>query len=492
MKEVEEFKNGAISVRVSTNMQVKYSPDSQIKLCLEYAKKHNIFISEEHIYRDDGISGTSANKRNAFQRMIANAQKKPRPFDVILVYDFSRFARNKEESVMYKALLRKKCGIDVISITQPLTKNKESVLLESLYEGMDEYYVLNLSENVKRGKQEKATRGEYQGGSVFGYNYDKNTEMIYPDENTKDIVKFIFEEWIKPDTTINGLTTRLNSMGIKTKRGNKWCEGSLKYILNNPLYIGTTRFTPGGMSKDFNSPDIQKYKGKHDAIISIELWNKSQEKINEHNKTWFKYKKPAIKHDYWLRGLLKCSNCGKNLIMIKRKSGNKTKAFFQCNGYNKKTCEKSHSILQEKLENALLYELKEIFTKKLDINIVQSNNNTDNITILQNTINKCNSKLERIKAAYIDGIDTLEEYKEKKKDIIDNINKLNKQLNSLKTEKYQENKKNEVYKLCEYAHELLQDENVDFKIKEKVANELFDKIIYNKDENTLYVYFKEH
>lgn len=488
---MNEFLNGAISVRVSTSMQTKYSPDSQIKLCLEYAKKHNIYVSEEHIYRDDGISGTSADKRSDFKRMIADAQKKPRPFDVILVYDFSRFARNKEESVMYKALLRKTCGIDVISITQPLTKNKESVLLESLYEGMDEYYVLNLSENVKRGKQEKATRGEYQGGSVFGYNYDKNTEMIYPDKNTKQIVKFIFEEWIKPDTTLNGLTSQLNKMGIKTKRGGKWCTGSLWYLLNNPLYIGITRFTAGGMSKDFDSNDIQKYKGKHKALISNDLWNKSQEKIKQHNKTWFKYKKPAVKHEYWLRGLLKCSNCGKNLIMIKRKSGNKTKPFLQCNGYNKKMCNKSHSILQEKLEDALLEEIKNIFTKKLDINIVESNNNDDAIAILKNSINKYNSRLERIEIAYMDGIDTLEEYKEKKKNILADIDKIKEQLNSINTKEYEIKKKDKVYKLCEYAHKVLKDPKIDFKIKEKVANELFDKIIYSKEENTLYVYFKE-
>ena len=92
--------------------------------------------------------------------MIAIAKSKDCPFNVILVYDFSRFARNKNESVMYKTLLRKKLGIDVISITQPLSDRKESVILESMYEAMDEYYSLNLSENVIRGKIEKASRGE--------------------------------------------------------------------------------------------------------------------------------------------------------------------------------------------------------------------------------------------------------------------------------------------------------------------------------------------
>lgn len=487
---MNEFLNGAISVRVSTNMQVKYSPDSQIKLCLDYAKQHNIYVSEDHIYRDDGISGTKANKRTAFQRMIADAQKKPRPFDVILVYDFSRFARNKEESVMYKALLRKKCGIDVISITQPLTKAKESVLLESLYEGMDEYYVLNLSENVKRGKQEKATRGEYQGGSVFGYKYDKNTEMIYPDENTKDIVKFIFQEWIKPETTLNGLAKKLNEMKIKTKRGGNWCTGSLWYLLNNPLYIGITRFTAGGMGKDYNSSDIQKYNGKHESLIDEELFNKAQEKNQKHNELWFKWKKPSVKHEYWLRGLVKCSNCGNNLIMIVRKSGNKRKPFFQCNGYNKKMCNESHSILQEKLENTLLEQIKLIYTKKLEINIVESNNDNDAITILKHNIDKLNSRIERIKLAYMDGIDTLEEYKEKKHFIQNEIEKVNKQIDSLSSKEYEDEKKEKVYNLCESAYKVLNDSNVNIDIKERIANQLFDKIIYNKKENTLYVYFK--
>ena len=61
-----------------------------------------------------------------------------------------------------------------------------------MYEAMDEYYVLNLSENVKRGKKEKASRGEHQGATPFGYRYDKNTQMLYPNENTKDSVVFIF------------------------------------------------------------------------------------------------------------------------------------------------------------------------------------------------------------------------------------------------------------------------------------------------------------
>lgn len=488
---MKDYKKGAISVRVSTDMQTKYSPDSQIKMCLDYAKQHDIYVSEEHIYRDDGISGQHADKRTAFLKMINDAKTTPKPFDCILVYDFSRFARNKEESVMYKAMLRKKYNIDVISITQPLAEGKERVILESMYEAMDEYYVLNLSENVRRGKKEKASRGEYQGGTPFGYFYDKNTQNLIPNEETKQYVIFMFEEWIKPETTICGLARQLNNMGIKTIRGSNWCTGSVWYILNNPLYIGYTRYLEGGIGRNFNDDNIQVVKGKHQAEISDELWNKAQSKIKQHNEKWFKSKRPYVKQEYWLRGLVKCSNCGKNLIRIQRKSGTKTKPFLQCNGYNKKMCDKSHSILQDKLEQTILNELKKIFTEKMDINVKTSQQTTNEVTLIKTSITKCKSRLERIEIAYMDGIDTLEEYKIKKVNIQNELDRLNIELNKIETNEYKNIKKEKVYSLCEYAHNILNDDKVDFSIKEQLANELFEKIIYNKDENAIYITFKE-
>lgn len=488
---MKDYKKGAISVRVSTDMQTKYSPDSQIKMCLDYAKQHDIYVSEEHIYRDDGISGQHADKRTAFLKMINDAKSNPKPFDCILVYDFSRFARNKEESVMYKAMLRKKYNIDVISITQPLAEGKERVILESMYEAMDEYYVLNLSENVKRGKKEKASRGEYQGGTPFGYFYDKNTQNLIPNNETKEYVKFIFEEWIKPETSICNLAKTLNNMGIKTVRGYNWCTGSIWYIINNPLYIGYTRYLEGGIGKDFNNENVQITKGKHEPLISNELWEKAQLKVEEHNKKWFKSKRPHLKQDYWLRGLVKCSNCGKNLIRIQRKSGTKTKPFFQCNGYNKKMCDKSHSILQERLEDAILNELKVIFKEKLDISMKPSQQSTNQATLIKNSINRCKMRFERIELAYMDGIDTLEEYKIKKTNIQSELDRLNKELEQIETIEYENIKKEKIYSLCEYAHNILNDDEVDSKIKEQLANELFEKIVYNKDEDTIYITFRE-
>lgn len=153
------MKIGAAYIRVSTEDQTEYSPDSQLKAIMNYAQRNNIYLAEQYIFEDDGISGRSTGKREAFNKMIALAKNKPKPFDVILVWKFSRFARNREDSIVYKSMLRKQCGIDVVSISESIGDDKMSVLFEAMIEAMDEYYSINLAEEVKRGMTEKAKRG---------------------------------------------------------------------------------------------------------------------------------------------------------------------------------------------------------------------------------------------------------------------------------------------------------------------------------------------
>ena len=92
-----DLKIAAAYIRVSTDDQEEYSPDSQVRLIREYARKNGYLLPEEYVFQDDGISAATARKRPAFNRMIALAKEKVRPFDAILVLMFSRFARNREE-----------------------------------------------------------------------------------------------------------------------------------------------------------------------------------------------------------------------------------------------------------------------------------------------------------------------------------------------------------------------------------------------------------
>ncbi len=117
-KEATIMKIAACYIRVSTDDQLEYSPDSQLEKIRDFAKRNDMLLPEDNIFlEEDGVSGRKAAKRHEFQRMISMAKCKPKPFDVILVWKFSRFARNREDSIVYKSMLRKQLGIEVISVS---------------------------------------------------------------------------------------------------------------------------------------------------------------------------------------------------------------------------------------------------------------------------------------------------------------------------------------------------------------------------------------
>ena len=150
---------GAAYIRVSTGKQEELSPDSQKRLILDYAKSNDIVIPDEFIFMENGISGRKADKRPQFQKMIGLA--KSGKFQVILLWKFSRFARNQEESIVYKSMLRK-FGVDVVSVSEPLIDGPFGSLIERIIEWMDEFYSIRLAGDVTRGMTEKAMRGGYQ------------------------------------------------------------------------------------------------------------------------------------------------------------------------------------------------------------------------------------------------------------------------------------------------------------------------------------------
>ena len=156
----KELKTAAAYIRVSTDKQEELSPTSQLKEIKKWAKDNGYILTNEYIFMEnEGVSGRKADNRLEFQRMIATAKTKPKPFDAIILWKFSRFARNQEESTFYKGLLRRKLGIDVISISEPILEGMFGRLIEMIIEWFDEYYSVNLSGEVMRGMTEKAHRG---------------------------------------------------------------------------------------------------------------------------------------------------------------------------------------------------------------------------------------------------------------------------------------------------------------------------------------------
>ena len=129
-------KVAALYIRVSTEDQTELSPDAQKRLLLDYAQKNDMIVSGDFIFTES-VSGRHAQKRPEFQKMIALAKQPSHPIDVILVWKFSRFARNQEESIVYKSML-KKDNVDVISVSEPLIEGPFGSLIERIIEWMDE------------------------------------------------------------------------------------------------------------------------------------------------------------------------------------------------------------------------------------------------------------------------------------------------------------------------------------------------------------------
>jgi len=464
---------------------MEFSPDAQLKAIKQYAKQNDIILTKEHIYIDEGISGRKADKRPAFQLMIATAKTKPKPFDVILVHRFDRFARSREDSVVYKSLLKREAGIKVVSTTEKLEDDKFSVILEAMLEAMAEYYSLNLADEVKKGMTEKAHRGEYQTVAPFGYRLENKKLVIMPEE--AELVRFIFEKFTAREMGMRALAVYFNDLGIKSRRGNTFENRNVDYILNNPVYIGKVRWTPTErMRRNYNHPDTIIADGNHEPIITQDMWDKAQVVIKE-NKELFPYRtKASSKKITWLHGLVRCSTCDKTLV---RSTG----VYLVCNAYARGQCKTNNSIRVDRLEQLMLEALQKDFTSPIAISVVPKKSDSQNSSqhdIITKQLDTFEAKFDRIMTAYQDGIDTLEEYKSNKAFLSAEREKLHARLSEIKETILSADDEQTIEKRLKDVHELLSDEGIDFELKYQTAHFLISKITYNKAEKILKLQYR--
>lgn len=347
--ENEYLSTAAAYIRVSTEDQVEFSPDSQLKRIREYAGRNHMQIPEEYIFLDEGISGRSADNRPAFLRMIQAARKKPKPFEQILVWKFSRFARNRQDSIFYKSMLRRECGIDVISITEQLSDDPTSILIEALLEAMDEYYSVNLAQEVRRGMNEKFSRGGVVGAPPFGYQVKAG--YCEPDLKTSRFIPMIFSDYLQ-GMSCRRIAEKLNGMGVQTIRGNAFEARTVRYILGNPFYLGMQR---RHLSSPRKEGSLTVVPALHPPLVSEKTFFAVQERLQLFQKTQpFRTVPPS--GSFMLRGLVRCSRCGATLTQARN---GRT---LQCCRYTRGQCTESHSISLKKLNTAVIQKLREDFS----------------------------------------------------------------------------------------------------------------------------------
>lgn len=462
------MKTGALYIRVSTEDQSELSPDAQKRLLLDYAKKNEIIVSKDFIFAES-VSGRHAQKRPEFQRMIATAKQPSHPIDVILVWKFSRFARNQEESIVYKSML-KKDRVDVVSVSEPLIEGPFGSLIERIIEWMDEYYSIRLSGEVLRGMKEKALQHGYQSTPCLGYDAVGHGKPFIINETEYAMVSYIMDLYDNQNMDETAIARRCNDLGYRTKRGNPFERRTIDRILENPFYCGTVIWN--GV----------EFEGAHEVRLSRERFEKRQELIASRKRPIKARNVSTCKH--WLSGLIKCSICGATLSY----TGNNACPYFQCWKYAKGFHKTSVALSVKKAEEAVTDYFDQIldgaeFTYNRK---TQPTDDTLEIERLQKELDKLSSREKRIREAYESGIDTMEEYKANKERLTASRLKLNSQLEHLLNDQEEELDTEAILREIRSVNDILKNPDVGYEEKGVLIRGIVNQIIYNKEEGKMY------
>ena len=277
-----------IYARYSSDSQREESIEGQLRECTAFAEKNGITILRHYI---DRAFSAKTDNRPEFQEMIKDSSKKL--FDMIIVWKLDRFARNRYDSARYKAQLKKN-GVKVVSATETISDGAEGILLESMLEGMAEYYSADLAEKVVRGMTENALKCKYNGGTPpLGYVIDSE-QYFQIDPLTAPFVLEAFKRYDE-GATMTQIRDWLNEKGIKNTRRQEMTYNSIQHMLNNRRYIGEYSY------REVIIPDGIP------AIVPKDLFDRVQEKMAKNKKAPARHK---AEDDYLLTTKLFCGYCG--------------------------------------------------------------------------------------------------------------------------------------------------------------------------------------
>jgi len=308
------MKRAALYVRVSTEEQANegHSIPAQLKELHNYACANDLEVVAE--YADEGKSGRTA-ERQQFQEMITAAKKKPRSFDVILIHKSDRFARNRDDAVIFKKLL-KGCGIELISVTERFDDSPSGRLLEGMMEVLADFYSDNLAHEVLKGQRQRASEGK--GMCLPPIGYTRNSEGKYePDLETAPIVQWLFHRYAAGEDGLRSLAHFLRDQGAAQFGAAvsrfSWTEAYVRRILKNEAYQGTLIW---GIRDTRHNRQIREeadwvvVKNAHEPLIQEDLFKRVQAVMQSRRGVT----RPSAGHDYLLRGLARCLDCDSPMI----------------------------------------------------------------------------------------------------------------------------------------------------------------------------------
>ena len=427
---MSERKIAAVYIRVSTDDQTELSPDSQLEVIRAYAEKNGYLIPDEFVFVDEGISGRKVKNRPAFKQVVGVCKNPEHPVDTLLLWKFSRFARNQEESIVYKAMLRKS-GVDVISVSEPIIEGPFGSLIERIIEWMDEYYSIQLAGEVKRSMTVNATRGKRQTITPFGYRLGPDGgPFMVPEPQEAEIIQEVFAAYTA-GTPVWQIVKDLNARGVLTHRGSKIENRTVDYWLQNPAYIGKNRWTPTGkIRRDFRNADTLIVTGDHEPLVTQAVFDAAQELIRRNSEKYRPKARPSFELKDWMGGVVRCADCGNTLVF--QKQGRYQ--YFICNGYVRAKCNVRQSITVDALHEAILEKLRNDLnsSRPLNFSIVETSTGAgmERKTLRQRS-EALDRKLRRVREAYLAGVESLEEYRNYREEIAAQQEALQQQIREL-------------------------------------------------------------
>ena len=389
---------GVIYARYSSHSQRDVSIEQQVRACEVFAERNGIQIA--HIYEDRSLTGTN-DKRPGFQQMIKDAKKGGWAY--VIVYTLDRFSRDRYDSAVYKRTL-KDCGVKVLSAMENISDDPTGVLMESLLEGLAEYYSKELSRKIRRGMTDNASKCMVNGSLPLGFVRGSDGRYAI-DEAEAAVVREIFQRVLNGDK-FSEIISDLNARCIKTKVGKPWNKSSFNRLVTNERYTGV--YIYGETRIEGGIPQIID-RATFDAV-QTKLHSKANPRKS--NNPQRRRRDDSI---YLLTGKLFCGHCKAPMVGVSGKSQGATPYYYYvCKG--KRTdhsCDKKN-VRREYIEEFVATALRDtMLTDTAIINLAHAaveyqNANRDLAAVdsLQNQLKDVETRISNITAAIEAGIFT--------------------------------------------------------------------------------------
>ena len=364
-------RRAAVYLRVSTGRQAEndVSLPSQRDLTTRFCETQGWTVVEEYV--EPGASATD-DRRPVFQRMLEDARSPDRRFDVICVHAFSRFYRNGAEMEMTIRRLRK-CGVEVVSVTQPTGDDPTQQLMRQIIGIFDEYTSRENGKNVSRSMRESAKQGFWNGATPpLGYRIveaeirgSKVKKKLAVDPVDAETVRLMFRLYTEGDGTRGPLGVKdvakwLNEHGYRTRKGATFGIGPVHGILTNRCYAtgkwpyGVRNARTGQLNDPSTVVEIDV-----PTIVPMDLFERVQARLARNNP---KVTPPrTVNGPNLLAGMATCASCGSGLVRTGTARGSRSYTYYSCAGCHQKgksVCKGRH-IPTAKLDQLVLDNVKD-------------------------------------------------------------------------------------------------------------------------------------